>query len=283
MVATLQCVPIRERLGSGHPNFRGRNHTRSGRKIGQRVDLFPTPHAKDGPAYQEQRQIGADFGGQAKPLRTGKFLLQRPLEGDEGRHRVPRGTTQPAFDRQALLNSKDDLALGVEGGHGSDENSKASVRLVSRNPRVRAANLNPGSAHDFQPQDVMQGNRLVDGAELVKAVAALGPNREAEIDLRKRTHGNGHGRMIVRFHDPWRRPIFQPAAAWPPYTPEGMNRKGAAFALLAVTISVAIAALIAPRTPQPLSYHHFADQRAALGIPNFGDVVSNLAFAVFGA
>ena len=88
--------------------------------------------------------------------------------------------------------------------------------------------------------------------------------------------------MIVRLHDPLRRPIFQPTAARLPYTPEGMNRKGAAFALLAVTISVAIAALIAPRTPQPLSYHHFADQRAVLGIPNFGDVVSNLAFAVFG-
>jgi len=34
--------------------------------------------------------------------------------------------------------------------------------------------------------------------------------------------------------------------------------------------------------PQPLSYHSFADQRAFLGIPNFGDVISNLPFAVIG-
>jgi hypothetical protein len=37
-----------------------------------------------------------------------------------------------------------------------------------------------------------------------------------------------------------------------------------------------------PRIPQPLSYHHFADQRSLLGIPNFGDVTSNLPFAVIG-
>ncbi len=37
-----------------------------------------------------------------------------------------------------------------------------------------------------------------------------------------------------------------------------------------------------PRIPQPLSYHHFADRRSFLGIPNFGDVVSNLPFAVVG-
>jgi len=46
---------------------------------------------------------------------------------------------------------------------------------------------------------------------------------------------------------------------------------------------VVIAALFAPRIPQPLSYHHFADQRSWLGIPNFGDVASNILFAVFGA
>jgi len=38
-----------------------------------------------------------------------------------------------------------------------------------------------------------------------------------------------------------------------------------------------------PRIPQPQSYHDFADQRAWLGIPNFGDVASNLLFALGGA
>ena len=37
-----------------------------------------------------------------------------------------------------------------------------------------------------------------------------------------------------------------------------------------------------PPIPQPLSYHHFADQRTWLGIPNFMDVVSNVPFLVIG-
>jgi uncharacterized membrane protein YidH (DUF202 family) len=42
-----------------------------------------------------------------------------------------------------------------------------------------------------------------------------------------------------------------------------------------------IAALI-PRFPQPSTYHNFADHRSWLGIPNFGDVVSNAGFAIVG-
>lgn len=38
-----------------------------------------------------------------------------------------------------------------------------------------------------------------------------------------------------------------------------------------------------PPIAQPPEYHLFADRRGSLGIPNFGDVVSNLAFLVAGA
>jgi hypothetical protein len=37
-----------------------------------------------------------------------------------------------------------------------------------------------------------------------------------------------------------------------------------------------------PPIPQPQAYHNFADYRSWLGIPNFGDVVSNLPFAIVG-
>jgi hypothetical protein len=53
--------------------------------------------------------------------------------------------------------------------------------------------------------------------------------------------------------------------------------------LVAFTITVVAVAALAPRVPQPLSYHDFADQRSLAGIPNFGDVASNLLFAVSGA
>ncbi|MDE3201730.1 MAG: alkaline phytoceramidase [Acidobacteriota bacterium] len=52
------------------------------------------------------------------------------------------------------------------------------------------------------------------------------------------------------------------------------------FGILAVVITLICCVL--PRIAQPAWYHHFANQRSLLGIPNFGDVVSNLPFAVFG-
>ena len=42
-------------------------------------------------------------------------------------------------------------------------------------------------------------------------------------------------------------------------------------------------AVLGPSVEQPGHYHAFADQRHLLGIPNLMDVVSNLAFAGFGA
>lgn len=53
--------------------------------------------------------------------------------------------------------------------------------------------------------------------------------------------------------------------------------------LLAFTLAAVAIAFFAPAMPQPLSYHDFADKRPALGIPNFLDVGSNIAFAVAGA
>jgi hypothetical protein len=52
--------------------------------------------------------------------------------------------------------------------------------------------------------------------------------------------------------------------------------------LFAVTAVVATICVFLPRIHQPQSYHSFADQRGWFGIPNFGDVVSNLPFVVIG-
>jgi hypothetical protein len=57
--------------------------------------------------------------------------------------------------------------------------------------------------------------------------------------------------------------------------------RGTAF-LLVLTLLAAAAAVLLPAMPQPLDYHHFADQRAAFGIGNFLDVVTNVAFLLAG-
>jgi len=61
-----------------------------------------------------------------------------------------------------------------------------------------------------------------------------------------------------------------------------ISRSKAPVLLLAVALVIGIVALFLPPIPQPLAYHNFADQRGWLGIPNFGDVASNLPFAIVG-
>jgi len=50
--------------------------------------------------------------------------------------------------------------------------------------------------------------------------------------------------------------------------------------LMGTAVAIAAIALLVP--PQSLSYHNFADHRSWLRIPNFGDVVSNVPFAMAG-
>lgn len=52
--------------------------------------------------------------------------------------------------------------------------------------------------------------------------------------------------------------------------------------IVVFTILCIAAALLLPAVPQSLEYHHFADQRELLGIPNFFDVVSNVGFLIVG-
>ncbi len=52
--------------------------------------------------------------------------------------------------------------------------------------------------------------------------------------------------------------------------------------IVAFTLLTVAAALLLPAVPQPPDYHQFADQRGALGIDNFLDVASNLAFLIAG-
>lgn len=52
--------------------------------------------------------------------------------------------------------------------------------------------------------------------------------------------------------------------------------------LLVFTLLFVAAAVLLPAVPQPPDYHQFADQRHALGVDHFFDVVSNVAFLLGG-
>jgi len=59
-----------------------------------------------------------------------------------------------------------------------------------------------------------------------------------------------------------------------------MNKQ--TWVLLGFTLLMVAAAVGLPAVPQPPDYHQFADQRHALGVDNFLDVVSNGAFLLAG-
>jgi hypothetical protein len=59
-------------------------------------------------------------------------------------------------------------------------------------------------------------------------------------------------------------------------------RKAGLWFLVALALAVTVAAVALPSLPQPPEYHQFADQRTLLGIPNFFNVFSNVAFLLVG-
>jgi hypothetical protein len=67
-----------------------------------------------------------------------------------------------------------------------------------------------------------------------------------------------------------------------PFNAGWVSGKASLMILVIVTAIIALICCIVPRIPQPQSYHLFADRRCFLGVPNFGNVVSNLPFAAIG-
>jgi hypothetical protein len=61
-----------------------------------------------------------------------------------------------------------------------------------------------------------------------------------------------------------------------------ISRKTGLAVLGVITALMVVVGLLSPAIPQPQSYHLFADQRVVWGIPHFGDVASNVGFAIVG-
>ena len=77
-------------------------------------------------------------------------------------------------------------------------------------------------------------------------------------------------------------PVAQPQSASVATQDRTLSPVASVRALIVAAALLVFICFLVPRIPQPQSYHLFADQRSFLGIPHFGDVVSNLPFAVIG-
>jgi hypothetical protein len=62
-----------------------------------------------------------------------------------------------------------------------------------------------------------------------------------------------------------------------------MRRSWQGLAVVALVAAAALAAVLAPAITRTPAFHRYADQRAWLGIPHAGDVLSNLPFILVGA
>ena len=61
-----------------------------------------------------------------------------------------------------------------------------------------------------------------------------------------------------------------------------LDKKTKILILIFLFVVMFICTIFIPQLPVSKSYHEFADSRPCMGIPNFGDVVSNFPFALFG-
>src|SRR5690242_13090880 len=52
--------------------------------------------------------------------------------------------------------------------------------------------------------------------------------------------------------------------------------------ILGIALAAAAFLVLVPPIPQDQAYHAFADRRTIFGIPNFGNVISNVPFAGIG-
>lgn len=69
---------------------------------------------------------------------------------------------------------------------------------------------------------------------------------------------------------------------WLGFSRNPMKKHHELRVLAAISVLVVVVAMLLPPIPQPAEYHQFADRRNFFGIPNFGDVLSNLVFLFSG-
>ncbi len=94
------------------------------------------------------------------------------------------------------------------------------------------------------------------------------------------THSTDSAASIVVISDGQDTP--RPAQRFSPPVPLLISQESGLVGLLILAAFLLLTCCAIPRIPQPQSYHLFADRRSLLEIPNFGDVASNLPFAVIG-
>src|SRR4029077_6583185 len=105
---------------------------------------------------------------------------------------IPGTCTQPALHRQPFFDCNGHASAGTKRSHGPFRNAIAGIRGIGRNARIVAANLNARATPHLHANEVVQGDGLVHGAQVVEAVGPQRSNAQTEIDLGEGSDTHGH-------------------------------------------------------------------------------------------
>ena len=145
-----------------------------GGKVGQRINLLardPTPSTV--PPIRNSGRSLPTSAAMRKLVFGGELHAQRPLQRQHGRDGIRRGRPHSALHRQLLLDLDDDFAVPPAVLAVTRSAMRQHVfDCIGRYARIFAANLNARTPLQIDLDDVMQRDRLIDGAQLVKAVSA---------------------------------------------------------------------------------------------------------------
>ncbi len=166
----------------------------SRRKIGQWINFFAAPAAKNAAPQQEKRHVRSQACRQAE---TGLRIQPVPCEAfkaHDGGGGIAAASPQAAPRRDALLKPDADASFKFPCCAPNLTGAVNQVVTTHRN-RILTIQYDAGAASDRKIQAVMHGHSLIDGSDFVVTVRARKENLEAEVDFREGAESNtvAHG------------------------------------------------------------------------------------------
>lgn len=176
------CFPVSFR--GGNRKSREDNQAGAGRKIGERIDIFPPATAQNAPTEEKQGDVRTQSCGQLMPLRKIQMVAAQFLEAQNCGRGIGTGSPQPAAQGNPFRDAHLDISAPTACLRPRITSAVNQIARSSRDCRIIAFDVNSlprfGNA-DFQA--IVQPNRLVNGSEFVEAIGPLGKNLKPGVDF----------------------------------------------------------------------------------------------------
>src|SRR5208337_4659349 len=199
----------------------GENHQAlTWRKIGERIYLFAAPASQNPAAQQKERDVRPQLGSQRESPARRQLLTRQPLQSLQRRRRVAAGSAQAASRGNHLLQARPHPAAKAGGAPPEIAGPMHEVFPTGGDLRIVALETCSFSGpRERNLQPVMKRNSLINGADFVIAVGALGQKLKPQVNLCEGAETSGLFQIISGQHVAWQAGASGPRAlfaAWPP-------------------------------------------------------------------